>query len=545
MAYNEKAGWVSEHTLNYKKSIRKHAIDALAGISFQAEDVVYTYLRMQQLPYEQLEMSGIDQGDLYSTSTWRNDWTLMSGFARFNYNYNWKYYLTATIRADGSSKFAPGNRWGYFPSASLMWRLSKEKFMKELHFITDAKLRTSWGLTGNNRVSEYASLSQITADKINKYYFGDTPYNSTAKTVMGNPDLKWETTMQTDIGLDLKLFDNRISFTTDLYLKRTKDLLLNAQLPGSFGYPSSYKNIGEVENRGLEFTLNTVNIKKKDFSWETNFNIAFNRNRVLGLTENQKTLPQSVWWNWNWDSQIAYITRVGEPVGQIYGFVYEGTYKYDEFIQSGSAYYLKDNIAYPGTRANVRPGDMKYKDINDDGIINDNDRTIIGRGTPIHTGGFTNVFRYGNLDLSVFFQWSYGNDIMNANKYMFERYDRPNSNMYAAYAGRWTPDNPNSDIPRVSEGSGGNYSSYAVEDGSYLRLKTVTLGYNLPKKIADKLSLQNVRVFVSGQNLWTWTNYSGMDPEVSTRKGALTPGFDFSAYPRAKTFTVGLNMSLK
>lgn len=544
MAYNEKAGWVSENTLTYKKKIRKNSIDALAGFSLQEENRVYTYIRMQQLPYEQLGMSGLDQGEFYTLSTFRTDWALMSYYARFNYNYDWKYYVTATMRADGSSKFADGNQWGYFPSASLMWRFNKEKFMRKYRFLNDGKLRASWGLTGNNRVGEYASLPQITVDRTNKYYFGNTPYNSTAKTVMGNPDLKWETTMQTNIGLDLKLFD-RINFTTDVYLKRTKDLLLNADLPGSSGYPSSYKNIGEVENKGIEFTLNNINVKTRDFSWETNFNIAFNRNRIVGLTENQETLLTSTWWDWNWQTQPAYVARVGEPLGQMYGLVYEGTYKYDEFTQTGDSYYLKDNIAYPGTRRNVRPGNMKYKDINDDGIIDDNDKTIIGRGSPIHTGGFTNVFKYKDVDLSIFFQWSYGNDILNVNKYMFERYYMPNSNMYAAYVDRWTPDNPNSDIPRVNEGSGGYYSSYGVEDGSYLRLKNMTLGYNVPKKIADKIFMQNVRVSFSGQNLWTWTNYSGMDPEVSTRNNALTPGFDFSAYPRAKTFSIGLNMTLK
>ena len=545
MAYDEKMSWVSENTLTYKKKIRKHSVEGLGGLSVQKGDRVYTYVRMQQVPYEQLGMSGLDQGEFYSMETYRNDWVLASGYARFNYNYDWKYYLTATMRADGSSKFSDSNKWGYFPSASVMWRFNKEKFMKGLKFINDAKLRVSWGLTGNNRVSEYASLPQITADKPNKYYFGNTPILGTAKTVMGNPDLKWETTMQSNIGLDLKLFNNRINFTGDLYLKRTRDLLLNAQLPGSFGYATSYKNIGEVENRGLELTLNTLNVKTKDFSWETNFNIAFNKNKVLALTENQETIVSSVWWEYNWQSQPAYIARIGEPLGQMYGFVYEGTYKYDDFTRTGDTYYLKDNIAYPGARKNVQPGDMKYRDINDDGVIDDNDRTIIGRGTPIHTGGFTNVFRYKDFDLSIFFQWSYGNDIINANKYMFERYYMPNSNMFASYINRWTPENPNSDIPRINEGSGGYYSTYGIEDGSYLRLKTVTLGYNMPKKIANKLYLQNVRIFVSGQNLWTWTKYTGMDPEVSTRNNVLTPGFDFSAYPRARTFSIGLNMSLK
>jgi len=545
VTYEEKDNWVTENTLSFKKKKGKNSYDALIGLSMQEERRVFNYVSMQMLPNEVLGMSGLDEGDFYRMQASRASWSLFSYYARFNYNYNWKYYVTATVRADGSSKFSKDNRWGYFPSGSLMWRFNKEDFMKNLRFVSDAKLRASWGITGNNRVSDFAYLAQITTKAEDKYYWGNTPLNSSAKTVLGNPDLKWESTMQTNIGMDLSFFDGRLTLTTDLYKKNTKDLLLNAELPGSTGYRNSFKNIGEIQNKGVEFTLNTVNIATKDFTWETNFNIAFNKNKVCELAENQEVLSTSLYWDTRWNNLPAYVARIGEPLGQMFGYVYEGTYKYDDFIYTSGDYLLKDNIAYPGTRANVRPGDMKYKDINDDGIIDDNDRTLIGRGTPIHTGGFTNTFKYKDFDLSVFFQWSYGNDILNANKYMFERYYMPHSNMYASYANRWTPDNPNSNIPRVNEGSGSVYSSYVIEDGSYLRLKTITLGYNIPNKFSNKFSLQNVRINVSAQNLFTITDYSGMDPEVSTRSGALNPGFDFSAYPRAKTITIGLNMSLK
>lgn len=543
--FNDRANWLTENTLTYAKKSGKHSFDVMAGLSLQYEDFLYSLTRMQQIPYENLGMSGLDQGAFYSMSTYRNEWSLMSAYGRLNYNYSGKYYITATMRGDGSSKFSEENRWGYFPAVSLMWRLSGEKFMKPLSFIDDAKLRLSWGSAGNNRVGEYASLAQITAERPDKYYFGGVPVIGTAKTIMGNPALKWETTEHSNLGLDLLMFNKRVSLTTEIYLKRTKDLLLNAQLPGSSGYLTSFKNIGSVENKGLEITLNTTNIKTPGFSWNTNFNIAFNRNKVLGLTENQQNLVSTVFWEYSRDTQPAYIARVGEPVGLMYGYVYQGTYKPEEFTQTGNNYFLKDNIAYPGTRTNVRPGDMKYKDLNDDGIIDANDRTIIGNGVAKHTGGINNMFNYKNFDLSVFFQWSYGNDILNANKYMFERYFMPNSNMYAVYSNRWTTENPTSDIPRANEGSGSYYSTYGIEDGSYLRLKTLALGYNLPAKTLSKLALQNLRFYVSAQNLWTLTNYSGMDPEVSTRNTALTPGFDFSAYPRATTITFGLNMSLK
>ncbi|MGX5688535.1 SusC/RagA family TonB-linked outer membrane protein [Arcticibacter tournemirensis] len=545
LGFNERSNWLTENTLTYTRKKGSHNLDVLGGLSMQHENYLYNYTRMQQVPYETLGMSGLDQGSFYSMSTYRNEWSLMSFYGRLNYNYKWRYYLTATMRGDGSSKFSDRNRWGYFPSASLMWRFTGENFMKKLTFINDGKLRASWGMTGNNRVGEYASLAQITAERPDKYYFGGVPVIGTAKTTMGNPDLKWETTIQSNIGLDLTMFNKRVNLTVDAYQKRTKDLLLNAQLPGSSGYMASFKNIGEVENKGLEFTLNTRNISKPAFSWQTNFNISFNKNKVLGLTENQQTLVSTVFWEFSRDTQPAYIARIGEPMGLMFGYVYEGTYKPDEFTQTAGDFYLKDNVAYPGTRRNVRPGDMKYSDINDDGIIDGNDRTIIGNGVPVHTGGITNTFTYKNFDLSVFFQWSYGNDILNANKYMFERYFMQNSNMYASYSNRWTPENPYSDIPRVNEGSGSYYSSYGIEDGSYLRLKTLSFGYAIPQKSLAKSFLQNLRLYLSAQNLWTLTNYSGMDPEVSTRNSALTPGFDFSAYPRAATITIGLNMSLK
>ncbi|MBD1420843.1 SusC/RagA family TonB-linked outer membrane protein [Sphingobacterium chuzhouense] len=543
--YGERSNWLTENTLTFKQKTGRHSYDAMVGFSMQNENILYTNTRMQQIPYESLGMSGMDQGDFYSMNSYRNEWTLMSFYGRANYNYDGKYYFTGTMRGDGSSKFSPQNRWGYFPSAALMWRVSKERFMKDLRFINDAKIRVSWGATGNNRVGEYASLPQITANRTDRYYFGNQLTIGTAKTVMGNPELKWESTYMSNIGLDVNMFDSRIGFTAEVYNKRTKDLLLEAQLPGSSGYLTSFKNIGEVENRGLELTLNTINIKKPSFTWSSSFNISFNRNKVISLTENQQTLATSVWWEYNRDSQPAYIARIGEPVGLMFGFVYEGTYKPEEFTQTGANYYLKDNIAYPGSRANVRPGDMKYADLNGDGVIDGNDRTVIGNGFPTHLGGFNNTFTYRNFDLSIFFQWSYGNDILNANTYMFNRYYMPNSNMFASYSERWTPENPMSEIPRVNEGSGSYYSSYGIEDGSYIRLKTLSVGYNIPANVFRNSFVNGIKMYVAAQNLWTWTNYTGMDPEVSTRPGALTPGFDYSAYPRARTITFGINMNLK
>lgn len=299
-----------------------------------------------------------------------------------------------------------------------------------------------------------------------------------------------------------------------------------------------------MQNRGLEITLETQNIKTKDFTWSTNFNISFNRGKIKELNAGQETLLSTVSFD-NGYQTPSYIAQVGQPVGLMYGFVYDGTYKYEDFDKTASGdYILKANIPNNGgDRTAIKPGTAKYKDINGDGVVNDNDRTIIGRGHPIHTGGFTNNFTYKDFDLSIFFQWSYGNNIINANRLIFENGEpRKETNMFASYINRWTPENPNSDIPAVRGQGPKVFSSRVIEDGSYLRLKTISLGYNVPAKALKKCSLSSARIFISGENLLTFTSYSGYDPEVSVRNSALTPGFDYSAYPRAYNFSVGLNI---
>lgn len=548
VGYSETATWLNENTLSFKKKIKRfHSIDALGGFTMQRGSSIDNSISMQMLPNESLGMSGLDEGDFNKMSASRSDWSLASFLGRLNYNYKYKYYATASFRTDGSSKFPTGNKWGYFPSASLMWRFSKEKFMNKQSIIEDAKIRVSWGATGNNRVGAFDYYSQLVSSPIFKYYFGNEPIKGTAISKFGNQDLKWETTYQTNLGLDLVLFKGRVNLTADYYWKKTNDLLLNAQMPGSTGFTSVYKNIGSISNRGLELSLKTINIQTRNFVWSSDFNITFNRSKLLGLTENQNSLSVGVSsLDNNWSNIPAYIARVGESLGMMYGYIYEGTYKYDDFDKKGNNYTLKPTVAYIGDdRTAIQPGDMKYRDINGDGIIDDNDRTIIGRGAPVHIGGFNNTFTYKGFDLSLFLQWSYGNDILNANRYMFELGNKTTQNMYAKYGDRWTSDNPMSNIPRVRANGGTVYSDYVVEDGSYLRLKNVTLGYNFPKKYIQKLYLSRLRLYVTAQNLFTFTGYSGMDPEVSVRNSALTPGFDFSAYPRARTFTFGINLTLK
>ena len=558
---NERLTWLNENTVTYQTNIKKkHFFNALAGVTFQNSDYEYYSFRTIHIPNESLGMAGMAEGQGGTVNSSKSSWSMLSYLARLNYNYKSKYYATASFRADGSSKFSKDNRWGYFPSGSVAWTFTEEDFMKPLkNVLSNGKLRLSWGLTGNNRIDEYEyyTLLQVLKGPQGDYISngsipsGVYPFNNDNTNVgsvpisIVNDNLKWETTEQWNLGLDLSFFDERVNFTGDIYRKTTRDLLLEASLPLSSGFYSATRNIGKVRNDGIELSLSTVNIKNKDFSWTTDFNIAFNKNEVLELSEGQSTLLSAVNFDQNYNSQSSYIAQVGLPMGMMYGYLYEGTYKYDDFNKSGDTYTLKPGVPYFSTETNTQPGMPKYKDLNGDGIINSDDRTIIGRGLPIHTGGFTNTFTYKGFDLSVFFQWSYGNDIMNANRLFFESSNNRSRelNQFASYADRWTPENPDSDIPAATNSSSNRViSSRIIEDGSFLRLKTVTLGYTFPTKMIQKAKLSSLRVYLAGQNLWTWTSYSGYDPEVSIRNTALTPGLDFSSYPRAYTISFGVSV---
>ena len=543
--WTDQASWTNENTLNYKRRFgRSHNVDLMAGLSLQGQKNTYEGVSATQITSEELGIAGIHTGNYQSVPSNYYDWRMMSMFLRANYNFRYKYYLTFSFRADGSSKFPSDNRWGYFPSVGASWNFNRENLFKNSEWLNNGKLRFSWGLTGNNRTqTPYDFYSQITVTPGSgnsfDYVFDGTRVPGYYFSNMANDKLKWETTEQWNVGIDLGFFEDRLKVTADWYDKVTHDLLLYALLPASSGYEQGMLNIGSIRNRGFEFTLETVNIKTRQFQWSTSFNIAFNRNRILGLVDNQNTLQSSVTWETHFNSQFPYISQVGKPTGMMYGFIYEGTYKPEDFDANGN---LKSGIpAYKGNK--MQPGDLKYRDLNGDGKIDDYDRTIIGCGQPLHTGGFSNSFNWKNFDLNIFFSWSYGNDILNANRLIFESGWKAQTNQLASYAGRWTPDNPTSDIPRAGATGSEEYSSRVIEDGSFLRLKNVSLGYTIPSRQLRKAGISSMRVYVSADNIWTLTNYSGPDPEVSTRNSVLTPGFDWSAYPRAYGFTAGVNIT--
>ncbi|MBP5538676.1 MAG: TonB-dependent receptor [Bacteroidales bacterium] len=541
--------WLNDYVLTWNKTFNRAHHLVLTGIfSMQGQKYDFYGTSATRMTTEALGLKGLHTGEYQTVTPFEYNWRLISGAFRVNYNYKYKYYLTASFRADASSKFPKHNRVGYFPSASLAWNFNREDFLKKCSWLSNGKLRFSWGLTGNNRTSTpYDFYSQITTLPGNPesfdYVFDGKSIAGYFPANMANDNLKWETTSQYDLGLDLAFLDNRIKFTGDVYLKNTYNLLLQATIPASSGFITEMLNVGSMENKGLELTLEVVPIRTRDWEWSINVNMAMNRNKVTALTDNQYSLLRSVSWDSQFNSQYPYITQVGKPSGMMYGYLYEGTYKNSDFNAAG---LLKEGVPYMTSvgRVNTKPGDPKYADINQDGEVNENDRTIIGCGQPLHTGGFGSNLTWKGLDFSFFFAWSYGQNVLNANRLIFENGSRSNLNQFRSYQNRFDAQtNPDSDIPRVAASGMDVYSSRVVEDGSFLRMKNITLGYSLPARILRHIRASNLRVYISGENLFTITRYSGPDPEVSTRNSVLTPGFDWSAYARAIGFTGGINIT--
>jgi TonB-linked SusC/RagA family outer membrane protein len=545
----ERNAYLNENILSYNRNFSKdHRVNAIVGATVQGSRIKTNGSSAQNLPNEALGLAGLDEGIPSLIRSTSSLFTLASFLGRVNYSYKSKYLLTASFRADGSSKFRSGNKWSYFPSAALAWTLGEEKWVKDLNVFSNAKLRLSHGITGNNRVSDFAYLSSIIMPAGVAYSFNNQLVNAAIPSELGNPDLKWETTRQTDLGLDIGFFKQRLSLEIDAYRKTTFDLLLDAKLPTVMGYGSSLKNIGKVQNQGLEFTLNSVNVNNNNnnLTWNTSFNISFNKNKVLELAENQEALGSFLNWDGNYRNLPLYVARVGEPIAMFYGYIWEGNYQYTDFNGTPSGVYtLKNTVTDNGSgRDQVKPGDIKYRDINGDLTVNSQDQVVIGDPNPDFIGGITNNFGYKNFDLNVFFQFSAGADVYNANRLIFEGSGRTQQNMFATYIERWTPENQNNTYYRTNGYGPHSYSSRVVEDGSFIRLKTVQLGYNFPNELTRKIRFKSLRAYLSAQNLYTWTKYQGFDPEVSSRNSALTPAFDYSVYPRARTITFGINVTL-
>lgn len=547
------------NVLTYAKTFnKKHKFDVTAG-----QEYIYNYnegvtATASAFPNVNLGWDKLQLGTIAGIpTTFAEDDKMLSFFAKTNYAYKDKYLFSASIRADGSSKFGTQNQWGYFPSVSAAWRIIQEDFMNKLPVFSDLKIRASYGEAGNNRIANYAALGIFNS--------GSYPLNNQTNITafqnnLPNPFLKWEATKSTNIGLDLGFFKQRIALTTELYDNKSKDLLYNTRVPASSGFKKQFQNIGATSNRGIEFTLNTVNIRTNSFTWNTSLNLAFNKTKVLSLSEGENSLITN-----SYTDKSDYILQVGKPVGTMYGYISDGLYQVSDFDYNPTtkAYTLKTGVV--GDNIVVQPGFIKFKDISGpngtpDGVINDLDRTIIGNANPKYTGGFNNTFTYKGIDLSVFLDFTVGNDIYNANVLNNSRLNLDNLNTLAIYADRWTTINAagqrvtdpaelaalnvGKTNPAFNGNTTGRLYSDIIEDGSFLRINNISLGYTLPKDWLKKSKISNLRIYFTAYNLYVFTKYSGYDPEVSVLNNAITRGVDFSAYPRSKSFVTGLSISL-
>lgn len=503
------------------------------------------------------------QGEPFEVDNYYSeDDKLLSFFGRVNYDYQSKYLLSATFRADASSRFSKDNRWGYFPSAAAAWRLSSEPFMEPAEsWLEDLKLRFSFGTAGNNNIPT-GQLQQMFAPSATAWINGFTSYWAPSKT-MANPDLKWETTVTRNIGVDYSILKGKISGSFEAYVNSTKDLLIQFPIPGT-GYDTQYRNMGENQNRGVEVSMNWYAVNKKNFSLSFSGNIGFNKSEIKSLGDMDDFGFASSWAST--EIGFDYWLAKGGSVGKIYGYRSAGRYEVSDFEGYDAAkntWILKGDVADAGAViGTVRPGAMKLKDFNGDYIIDSSDTEVIGDVNPLHTGGSTISSRIYDFDIAANFNWSYGNDIYNANKIEFTqtgKYQFRNMIDIMEDGSRWTnlrEDGTISNNPEELQAMNTNttmwspytsrmiLSDWAVEDGSFLRLNTLTLGYTLPKTLTHKLKIENLRFYLTGYNLFLWTNYSGYDPEVSTmRKTNLTPGVDYSGYPKSKQFVFGLNLN--
>ncbi|MGJ7029623.1 SusC/RagA family TonB-linked outer membrane protein [Niabella hirudinis] len=549
MSYNNSNSFFNENTLNYKTTIGKdHFINGMLLFGVNQYKTMYSSFTGTQLPNEVKRMDGLDEssgGSFTAPVIYNTRNTMISYAARIDYNFRSKYLLTVNFRADGSSKFL--QPWGYFPGGAIAWNMSREKFFSQAFpFITNAKLRASYGQNGNNRVGDFDAYAKLSLNNTGQGYSfnNQAPIPAAYLSTLGNPLLRWEKTEQMDIGYEIGLLDNRVGLEVDWYRRTASNLLVSTDLPQSSGFGSAQVNIGSLRNTGWEFTLNTTNIKTTDFNWTSSFNISFNKNKILSLAYGQSALSRVPVYLSQF-GQPLYLSELGKPVGMMIGYIWDGNYQYQDFNNPApGVYILKPDVAANGTARNaVQPGDIKLRDLNGDGTVNAADMTIIGRGQPVHIGGFNNNFNYKGFSLNVFFQWSQGNNIYNANRLLLEGNSNgfANINQYATYANRWSPENPTDENYRTrGQGFIGYFSSKNIEDGSYLRLKTLSLSYAVPSRLIRKAWLRNLSVDLSAQNLFTWTQYSGLDPEVSVADNVLMPGYDFSAYPNVRTIVFGL-----
>ncbi len=562
---------LNENTLTYMQTFNKiHTVNVMGGITFQRTifdnlTTTTTGLEIESLDEESLKFGA----NILAPENSYSYYSLMSYLGRVNYTLKNRYLFTASFRADGSSKFPKGNKFSYFPSGAFAWKMNEEAFLKDVEKIDQLKLRLSYGRTGNQSINTLAALAMMSK----KYYSFNTAQGTTGSPIInmgvipgtiGSDKLRWETTDQYNVGIDLSLFNSRVNFTADVYYKYTTDLLITEQLPGISGYQSVVRNIGSVVNKGLELNLGTVNMNRKDFTWTSDLNISFNKNKVknIGSGDRIPITPTAIMQGHFLD---VFYVREGYPIGAMFGYKTDGLYQcrdfsdfydasgnfisdkaqqkviYDEIKSNNKQFTLKEGVVSRGNA--VEPGYLKLKKQGEGDVINSDDRVYLGSNEPKFFGGFTNRFSYKNFELSVFLQFSYGNKLFNTNHAMLRGYNNYNIEQQY-YDDMWTIDKQDAPLHTYSDGLGRQTpTDLQAEDASYLKVKEISFSYRLPKKTLRHLGVKGAKVFVSGINLFTFTKYSWYDPEFSSTN-PLTGGLDKYSYPTARTLNAGFSIDL-
>jgi TonB-linked SusC/RagA family outer membrane protein len=527
--------WLNENTLNYNRKFNQNKLDVLLGYTIQQKTDESNYIEATNFPIGTNAADGI-QGALSISdyNSLKSRWTLLSYLGRVNYSIKGKYIFTGSLRSDGSSKFQGNNKFSIFPAVAFSWQAGEEKIIKDLNVFDQLKVRASYGSIGNQGIPPYSSLGIA---NFSNYYAGNILTKGVTASSVSNKNLKWETTSTSNIGVDVGILKNRVSFTADIYKKDTKDLLLYAPLPSSSGFDRIFQNVGSLQNKGIELTLSTLLVKSKKFSWNLDVNYSANINTVKDLGS-QSEIPLG---SLVGSTANPNILKEGYSSTSLYGYVADGLYQTSDFESNGT---LKSGVAAYGTPT---PGFLKFKDISGpngipDGLINEYDLTIIGDATPKGFGGLRNTFKYKNLSLSVFVSYQYGNEILNWNT--FHLGGRLNNNLITElFQNSWTPENTNTSIPSLNSLTNKTVSSsYYVQDASFIRLQNVQLSYLVPSKLCAKIGLKNIGINLSADNLAILTNYKySYDPEV-TSTNPSTYGVDFFSYPRQRSYTLGLNV---
>lgn len=521
---NESLFWQWSNRLNYTANIKKdHSLNFLLGSELQKLNYLTWFAGTQKMPDDYYLWNNLSAGaNPLAPSSSANGYQMESYFSRINYSYRKKYLLTFTGRYDGSSRFGVANKYAFFPSTAIAWRVSEENFLGDSRVISDLKLRASFGATGNSEIGSYRSQANLSS---NSYIFNSSRVTGSSIDRLAYLELQWEKAIQYNVGFDLGLFSDRISLATDFYIKNTSNLLFDAPVPSSSGYTAVTQNIGSMRNRGIEVSLNTQNVRTKLFDWSTVFNFSLLENKITALGKNNEDIIYGI--------RDVLILRVGETVGSFYGYLRDGIWSTSQAEEAKSF--------------GKKPGDLRMKDLNKDGVINADDRTIIGKGIPDFYGTFLNTFRFKNFDLLLDLQYSYGNDLyMNSRSTGEARQGQANS--YSTVLEAWTPENQDAILEQVRP-PGAGYSYYSddrrVENGSFIRGRNLLFGYNFPVSANSRIKFKSLRLYAALQNFFLVTKYPGYDPEVSTYDDAdqFSQGVLFYDYPKSRTFLIGVNLN--